>query len=60
MNRDEMKARIEAKGGKVSGSVSAKTHFVLAGESGGPQKRDKAEKLGAPILDEAALHALLE
>jgi DNA ligase (NAD+) len=59
MDRDAMKELIESKGGKVSGSVSAKTHYVLAGEGGG-SKRDKAEKLGVPILDEAALQALIE
>jgi DNA ligase (NAD+) len=58
MDRDEMKAFIESKGGKVSGSVSAKTHFVLAGDGGG-SKRDKAEKLGVPVIDEAALAALI-
>ncbi len=57
LDRDSMKALIESKGGKVSGSVSAKTSFVLAGEGGG-SKRDKAEKLGVPILDEAALAAM--
>ncbi|MES2922685.1 MAG: NAD-dependent DNA ligase LigA [Verrucomicrobiota bacterium] len=57
MERDAMKELIESKGGKVSGSVSAKTSFVLAGEGGG-SKRDKAEKLGVPILDEAGLAAL--
>jgi DNA ligase (NAD+) len=54
MERDAMKELIESKGGKVSGSVSAKTHYVLAGEGGG-SKRDKAEKLGVAILDEAAI-----
>jgi DNA ligase (NAD+) len=58
IDRDEMKAFIESKGGKVSGSVSAKTHYVLAGEGGG-SKRDKAEKLGVPIIDEAGLQTLL-
>lgn len=57
MDRDAMKDLIESKGGKVSGSVSAKTHYVLAGEGGG-SKRDKAEKLGVTILDEAGLVAL--
>ncbi len=59
MDRDAMKELIESKGGKVSGSVSAKTHYVLAGEGGG-SKRDKAEKLGVPILDEAGLQAMIE
>lgn len=59
MDRDDMKAFIESKGGKVTGSVSAKTHYVLAGEGGG-SKRDKAEKLGVPILDENALNELIK
>lgn len=58
IDRDAIKEFIESKGGKISGSVSAKTHYVLAGEGGG-SKRDKAEQLGITILDEAALHALL-
>lgn len=59
LDRDAMKELIESKGGKVSGSVSAKTHYVLAGEGGG-SKRDKAEKLGVTILDEAAIFALMD
>ena len=58
IDRDAMKELIESKGGKVSGSVSAKTNYVLAGEGGG-SKRDKAEKLGVTILDEEALQALI-
>jgi DNA ligase (NAD+) len=58
MDRDAMKELIEAKGGKVSSSVSVKTSYVLAGEGGG-SKRDKAEKLGVSILDEAALLAMI-
>jgi DNA ligase (NAD+) len=58
LDRDDIKAFIESKGGKVSGSVSAKTHYVLAGEGGG-SKRDKAEKLGVPILSEDDLQSLL-
>ena len=58
IDRDAMKELIESKGGKVSGSVSAKTHYVLAGEGGG-SKRDKAEKLGVTILDEAGLTTLI-
>lgn len=54
IDRDTMKELIEAKGGKVSGSVSAKTSYVVAGEGGG-SKRDKAEKLGVTILDEEAI-----
>lgn len=59
MDRDAMKEFIESKGGKVSGSVSAKTSYVLAGEGGG-SKRDKAEKLGVTILDEPALQTLID
>ncbi|MEO7098176.1 MAG: NAD-dependent DNA ligase LigA [Luteolibacter sp.] len=59
VDRDAMKELIESKGGKVSGSVSAKTSYVLAGEGGG-SKRDKAEKLGVPILDEETLGKMLE
>ncbi len=58
MDRDAMMELIESKGGKVSGSVSAKTNYVIAGEGGG-SNRDKAEKLGVTILDEAGLHQLL-
>jgi len=58
IDRDAMKELIENKGGKVSGSVSAKTSYVIAGEGGG-SKRDKAEKLGVPLLDEAGLRHLL-
>jgi len=56
--RDEAKARIEALGGRVSGSVSKKTDYVVAGQSPG-SKRDKAERLDVVILDEAAFRALL-
>ncbi|MCF7732676.1 MAG: NAD-dependent DNA ligase LigA [Akkermansiaceae bacterium] len=58
IDRDAMKALIEGKGGKVSGSISAKTHYLLCGEGGG-SKRDKAVSLKVPILDEPAFRALL-
>lgn len=58
MERDAVKALIESNGGKVSGSVSAKTHYVLAGEGGG-SKREKAEKLGVPIISETDLQGLI-
>lgn len=58
LKREEATARIEAAGGKVSGSVSKQTHYVVAGEDAG-SKLQKAQKLGVPILDEAGLLALL-
>jgi DNA ligase (NAD+) len=54
MKRDEAKALIESKGGKVAGSVSKKTTYLLAGESAG-SKLTKAESLGVKILSEADL-----
>ncbi|NOS97491.1 MAG: NAD-dependent DNA ligase LigA, partial [Methylotenera sp.] len=58
LSRDEAKEKIEAAGGKVSGSVSKKTDFVVAGSEAG-SKLDKALELGLVVLDEAGLLALL-
>ena len=59
MTRDEAGARLKAMGAKVSGSVSKKTRFVVAGENAG-SKYDKAVALDVPVLDEAQLLNLLE
>ncbi len=58
MTRDEARDRIEARGGRVTGSVSKKTDYVVAGSDAG-SKLDKAEALGLTVLDEAAFAALL-
>jgi DNA ligase (NAD+) len=58
LTRDEAKQKIEAAGGKVSGSVSKKTSYLVAGEEAG-SKLDKAQQLKVPILDEAELLKLL-
>ncbi|RUL70155.1 NAD-dependent DNA ligase LigA [Dyella choica] len=59
MGRDEAKEKLEALGAKVAGSVSKKTHFVVAGEAAG-SKLDKAEELGVEVWDEARLLALFK
>ena len=58
LTREEATARITRAGGKVTGSVSKKTSYVVAGESPG-SKFEKAERLGVPVLDEPGLLALL-
>ena len=58
LGRDEARDLIEQAGGKVSGSVSKKTDYVVAGEEAG-SKLTKAQELGVPVIDEAALRAML-
>ena len=59
LSRDDARAKIEAAGGKVAGSVSKKTSYVVAGEEAG-NKLTRAEELGVAILDEEQLLKLLE
>jgi NAD-dependent DNA ligase (contains BRCT domain type II) len=58
LSREEAKEKIEAAGGKVAGSVSKKTDFVVAGAEAG-SKLAKAQELGVPVLDEAGLKEFL-
>lgn len=59
-SRDGIKLSIELNGGKVSGSISSKTDFVLAGENMGPEKRRKAEDLGVKIISEEDYLQMIE
>ena len=58
-SRDEYKAMIEQHGGKNTGSISAKTSFILAGDNMGPAKLEKAQKLGVTIMNEEEFLSLL-
>lgn len=58
-SRDTAKEMIEQHGGKNTSSISVKTDYVLAGDQMGPAKREKAEKLGIPIIDEDGFLALI-
>ena len=59
-DRDGIKLTIERNGGKVSGSISKKTSFVLAGADMGPAKRVKADELGVKVIDEAEFNRMIE
>ena len=59
MSRDEASALIKAAGGKVTGSVSKRTSFVVAGEEAG-SKLTKAQSLGIPVIDKDALLEMLK
>ena len=59
-SRDGAIEAVQALGGKVTGSVSKKTDFVVVGADPGASKHDKAVKLGVPLLDDAGLRVLLE
>ena len=59
-SRDEYKALIEKHGGKNTGSISSKTSFILAGESMGPSKLEKAKKLGIRLVNEDEFLQMIE
>ncbi|WP_297702647.1 NAD-dependent DNA ligase LigA [uncultured Eudoraea sp.] len=59
VSRTELKKNIEDNGGKVSSSISSKTSFVVAGANMGPSKKEKADKLGIPIISEDEFLALI-
>lgn len=59
-SRDELKESIEKNGGKVVGSISSKTNFLIAGENIGPSKKEKAEKLSIKILSEQEYRKMIE
>jgi DNA ligase (NAD+) len=52
VSRDELKKLIENNGGKVSSSISSKTSFIVVGDNMGPSKKEKAEKLNIPLINE--------
>lgn len=60
VSRSDLKKMIEANGGKVTGSISAKTKYLVAGENMGPSKLAKAEKLGTHIISEDEFLAMVE
>ncbi|MGB5388533.1 MAG: NAD-dependent DNA ligase LigA [Eudoraea sp.] len=59
VSRTELKKNIEDNGGKVSSSISSKTSYVVAGANMGPSKKEKADKLGIPIISEDEFLALI-
>lgn len=60
VSRDELKKMIEDNGGKVSGSISKKTSYIIAGDNMGPSKKVKAEQLQVPIISEYDFKKFLE
>ena len=59
-SREDLKEKIESTGGIVMSSISAKTSYLVAGEGMGPSKKNKAEKLGIPILDESTFFNMID
>jgi DNA ligase (NAD+) len=60
LSRDELKQLISNHSGKVVGSISGKTSYIVAGDQMGPSKRIKGEKLGIPILSEEEFLKLIQ
>jgi DNA ligase (NAD+) len=60
MSRNELKKSIEDNGGKVTGSISKKTSFIIAGDNMGPSKKEKAESLGIPMISEHDYLTMIE
>ncbi|NMM48024.1 NAD-dependent DNA ligase LigA [Marinigracilibium pacificum] len=58
-SRNGLKETIEKNGGKVTGSISAKTDFIIAGENMGPSKLEKAQKLEIPVIDEEKFNEMI-
>jgi DNA ligase (NAD+) len=58
LTREDAKTKIESAGGRVSGSITKRTHYIVAGEDAG-SKLDRARELGVDVFDEAALLRLL-
>ena len=59
-SRDELKNLIEQNGGKVGSSISSKTSYVIVGDNMGPSKKEKAEKLGIPMISEQEFQKLIQ
>ncbi|ATA69355.1 DNA ligase (NAD(+)) LigA [Capnocytophaga cynodegmi] len=59
-SRDEIKNLIEQNGGKVGSSISSKTSYVIVGDNMGPSKKEKAEKLGIPMISETDFQQMIE
>ena len=60
ISRENLKQIIESMGGTVVGSISAKTNYLVAGEGIGPSKKNKAERLGIPIIDESTFFKMIK
>lgn len=59
-SRDQLKELIEQNGGKVASSISSKTSYVIVGDNMGPSKKEKAEKLGIPMISEQDFQKMIQ